>query len=246
MIQIEQLTKTYSREQKEDLTALRQVSFQIGDGEIFGIIGMSGAGKSTLLRCLTLLETPDGGRICFDGEDTAKLHGQQLLNVRRKMGVVFQGYHLLMQKTVRQNISFPLILAHSATDRMRTRTEELLELVDLKDKGDAYPAQLSGGQKQRVALARALANDPRVLFCDEPTSALDALNSRAALQLLQEINQRLGVTIVIVTHDLSIIRAVCHKVAILDDGCLAEWGDADTVLNHPVSGIGKLLLNTTD
>lgn len=245
MIQIEQLTKTYSREQKEDLTALRQVSFQIGDGEIFGIIGMSGAGKSTLLRCLTLLEIPDGGRICFDGEDTAKLHGQQLLNVRRKMGVVFQGYHLLMQKTVRQNISFPLILAHSATDRMRTRTEELLELVDLKDKGDAYPAQLSGGQKQRVALARALANDPRVLFCDEPTSSLDALNSRAALQLLQEINQRLGVTIVIVTHDLSIIRAVCHKVAILDDGCLVEWGDADIVLHHPASEIGKLLLNTT-
>ena len=241
MIQIENLTKVFHSAAGE-VTALRQVSFEIEDGDVFGIIGMSGAGKSTLLRCLSMLERPTSGRVLLDGVDLASLKGKQLLAARRQMGVVFQGYHLLMQKSVRQNIAFPLRLAGVSRAERNAKVERLLELVGLSDKADAYPAQLSGGQRQRVAIARALATDPQVLLCDEPTSALDPLTTRQVLELLREVNRRLGVTIVVITHEIAVVREICNKVAVIDAAQFAEGGRTDEIFAQPRSNITRLLL----
>ena len=190
MIIIEHLTKIFS-EGKTQVTALEDVSLTVNDGDIFGIIGMSGAGKSTLLRCLSMLETPTSGKVLLSGVDTKTLRGRALIDARRNMGVVFQGYNLLMQKNVRDNVAFPLMLAKMPAAEQAARVAELLQIVGLSDKADAYPSQLSGGQKQRVAIARALATKPEMLLCDEPTSALDSFTTKAVLALLREINKTL-------------------------------------------------------
>ena len=243
MIQIENLTKVFKSGGGE-VTALNNVSFTIEDGDIFGIIGMSGAGKSTLLRCLSMLERPTGGRILQDGADLAALRGKALIEAHRRTGVVFQGYNLLMQKSVRQNVAFPLRLAGAKKAQIAPRVDELLDLVGLADKADAYPAQLSGGQRQRVAIARALATSPEVLLCDEPTSALDPLTTKQVLALLRDINRKLGVTIVIITHEINVVRAICNKVAVIDAAQFAEGGRTDEIFDRPKSSITRLLLGT--
>ena len=220
------------------------MSLRVEDGDIFGIIGMSGAGKSTLLRCLSMLEKPTSGKIVLDGSDLAALNGAQLRAERRKMGIVFQGYNLLMQKTVAENVAFPLKLEKGfGKAAVAARVDELLELVGLADKAKAYPAQLSGGQKQRVAIARALATKPEILLCDEPTSALDPLTTKAMLGLLADINRKLGVTILIITHELSVVRRICGRVAVIGDGRVAESGTVDEVFQNPRSQVAKLLLS---
>lgn len=243
MIEIQHLTKVFGTG-ADRVTALEEVSLRVEDGDIFGIIGMSGAGKSTLLRCLSMLEKPTSGQIVLDGSDLAAMNGAQLRAERRKMGVVFQGYNLLMQKTVAENVAFPLKLEKGFDKAaVAARVDELLELVGLADKAGAYPAQLSGGQKQRVAIARALATKPEILLCDEPTSALDPLTTKAMLALLADINRKLGVTILIITHELSVVRRICGRVAVICDGRVAETGTVSQVFENPRSEVTRLLLS---
>ena len=246
MIRIEHLTKIFNQGTPDECTALSDVSFTIEDGDIFGIIGMSGAGKSTLLRCLSLLEHPTSGRIIQDGVDISTLRGHALLEAHRKTGVVFQGYNLLMQKTVFENVAFPLRLVRKKKAELTARVNERLELVGLSDKAGWYPAQLSGGQKQRVAIARALASDPEVLLCDEPTSALDSLTTNQMLSLLRDINAKLGITIIIITHAISVVKRVCNKVAVIDSSQFAEGGDTKSIFQHPQSNITRLLLSEAE
>ncbi|GKI15878.1 hypothetical protein CE91St44_23630 [Oscillospiraceae bacterium] len=241
MIEIKNLSKTFPVK-TGDVAALTGVSATIADGDIFGIIGMSGAGKSTLLRCLCLLEQPSGGQILLDGQDLAHLSGAALRTARRKMGVVFQGYNLLMQKTVAENVAFPLKLAKHDKAQVAARVAELLELVGLADRAASYPSQLSGGQKQRVALARALASRPEVLLCDEPTSALDPLTTKSVLELLKSINKKLGVTIIIITHELSVVRTICNRMVVIDNGGVVEQGFTREIFENPQSSVARLLL----
>ena len=229
MITISHLTKIFEGKGPR-VTALEDVNLEIGKGDIYGIIGMSGAGKSTLLRCLTLLERPTSGQIMLAGQDIASLSGAQLRAARRGMGVVFQGYNLLMQKTVAENVAFPL------------RLEKGYDKAAVQARVGAYPAQLSGGQKQRVAIARALATQPEMLLCDEPTSALDPLTTKSMLALLTDINKKLGVTIIIITHELSVVQAICSHVAVISEGRLAESGAVADVFGSPRSAVTKLLL----
>lgn len=204
---------------------------------------MSGAGKSTLLRCIAMLETPSSGSIEIDGRDIFSLKGKELLDLKKSLGVVFQGYNLLMQRSIRQNIAFPLELIKMPKDQIAKRVDELLCLVGLSDKAEEYPSQLSGGQRQRVAIARALASNPKVLLCDEPTSALDPLTTRSILKLLREINRTLGVTIVIITHEIGVVRSICNKVAVIDAGEIAESGLTKEVFAAPQSQAAKQLLD---
>lgn len=204
---------------------------------------MSGAGKSTLLRCIAMLETPSSGSIEIDGRDIFSLKGKELLDLKKSLGVVFQGYNLLMQRSIRQNIAFPLELIKMPKDQIAKRVDELLCLVGLSDKAEEYPSQLSGGQRQRVAIARALASNPKVLLCDEPTSALDPLTTRSILKLLREINHTLGVTIVIITHEIGVVRSICNKVAVIDAGEIAESGLTKEVFAAPRSQAAKQLLD---
>lgn len=241
MIQIENLTKVFQGGSSE-VTALQDINLTIDTGDIFGIIGMSGAGKSTLLRCLCTLEQPTSGRVLLDGTDLSTLGKKALLETRRRMGVVFQGYNLLMQRTVRQNVAFPLRMAGEAKEETDKRVDALLALVGLTDKAQNYPSQLSGGQKQRVAIARALATKPEVLFCDEPTSALDSLTTQSVLELLRDINQKLGVTIVIITHEIAVVKSICNKVAVIDASCFVEWGETERIFERPASAITRQLL----
>lgn len=241
MIQIENLSKSFA-DKSGEVVALQEVNLTIDSGDVFGIIGMSGAGKSTLLRCLSTLDTPTSGRVLLGGADLSALSGRQLIETRRRMGVVFQGYNLLMQRTVRKNVAFPLDLAGKSKQEALARADELLALVGLREKADSYPAQLSGGQKQRVAIARALATSPEVLFCDEPTSALDSLTTKSVLELLREINRKLGVTIVIITHEIAVVKAICNKVAVIDASRFVEWGETKQIFEHPKSDITRLLL----
>ncbi len=241
MFEIKNLTKTFFT-RNGAVVALNDVSTAIHTGDIFGIMGMSGAGKSTLLRCLCLLEEPTKGQILLDGKDLAHLSGGELLAARRQMGVVFQGYNLLMQKTVAQNIAFPLLLEQRPGPEVNQRVNELLSLVGLGDRADSYPSQLSGGQKQRVALARALATNPKILLCDEPTSALDPLTTKSVLELLQDINRKLGVTIIIITHEIGVVRSICNRMVVIDNGRFVEQGDTKTIFEHPQSDTARLLL----
>lgn len=242
MIEIKQLNKIF-KDQTGEVAALRDVNLTVAAGDIFGIIGMSGAGKSTLLRCLAMLEAPTSGQILLEGVNLATLTGAAKRRMHQKMGVVFQGYNLLMQKNVEQNIAFPLKISGDYTkEQIRERVQELLKLVSLQDRAKAYPSQLSGGQKQRVALARALATKPKVLLCDEPTSALDSLTTKSVLKLLKDINRQLGVTILIITHEIGIVKSICNRVAVIDASEFVEVGDKREIFENPKSDITRLLL----
>ena len=240
MIHVKNLTKIFRA--GEEVVALENIDLLVDSGDIFGIIGMSGAGKSTLLRCIALLEKPTSGSVEIDGRDLSSLRGKELIELRKSVGVIFQGYNLLMQRTVRRNVAFPLELNRRPKEEIRARVDELLDLVGLSDKADAYPSQLSGGQKQRVAIARALANQPSVLLCDEPTSALDPLTTRSILDLLVDINRKLGVTIIIITHEIGVVRAICHKVAVINNGTFVEQGDTQAIFDRPQSEVTRMLL----
>lgn len=241
MIRIKNLSKTFDKSCNVD--ALKNVNLSIEAGDVCGVIGMSGAGKSTLLRCIAMLETPSSGSIEIDGKGIFSLKGKGLLDLKKSLGVVFQGYNLLMQRSIRQNIAFPLELIKMPKDQIAKRVDELLCLVGLSDKAEEYPSQLSGGQRQRVAIARALASNPKVLLCDEPTSALDPLTTRSILKLLREINHTLGVTIVIITHEIGVVRSICNKVAVIDAGEIAESGLTKEVFAAPQSQAAKQLLD---
>lgn len=241
MIEVSNLSKIYQTP-KGNVNALLDVNLHVEKRDIFGIIGMSGAGKSTLIRCIGLLEEPTEGNIFIDGVDMTTLKGKEKLKLRRQIGTIFQGYNLLMQRTVAGNLSFPMELAGIPKEKRQEKIDSLLKLVGLQERADAYPAQLSGGQKQRVAIARALTCDPKVLLCDEPTSALDSLTTRSILKLLKEINQELGVTVVIITHEIGVVRAICNKVAVIDSNRIIEQGNAQEVLENPKSDITRSLI----
>ena len=241
IIEIQNLSKTFGVGEGQ-VAALDGVSLSVEKGEIFGIIGLSGAGKSTLVRCINLLERPDAGQVLFHGEDLMGLKEKQLRQQRRKISMIFQSFNLLDQRTSLDNICFPLELAGVSKKEARKRAMELLEMVGLPDKKEAYPVQLSGGQKQRIAIARALASNPEVLLCDEATSALDPQTTRDVLRLIQDINKRLGITVIIITHDMSVIEEICGRVAILNHGKVAEIGTVESVFSSPKSEAGRKLV----
>ena len=241
IIEIWDLHKTFGTGQ-EQVAALDGVSISVDKGEIFGIIGLSGAGKSTLVRCINLLEKPDAGKVLFHGQDLMTMKEKQLRAQRKKISMIFQSFNLLDQRTSLDNICFPLELAGVSRSTARKRAMELLELVGLPDKAKAYPSQLSGGQKQRIAIARALASDPEVLLCDEATSALDPQTTRDVLRLIRDINDRLGITVIIITHDMSVIEEICGRVAILNHGKVAEIDTVESVFSQPQSEAGRKLV----
>ncbi len=224
-----------------EVHALTNINLSIEKGDIYGIIGMSGAGKSTLIRCLNRLDTPTDGQIFIDGENILAMTNDQLRQTRRRMAMIFQQFNLLMQKSVARNVRYPLEIAGVPKKQANERVMELLRIVGLEDKAYAFPAQLSGGQKQRVAIARALASDPEMLLCDEATSALDPMTTQSILALLQKINKELGITVVLITHEMAVIRQICNKVAILDGGHLVEQGTVDDVFLHTKSAAGRRL-----
>ena len=245
MIELIDLSKTYSAA-SGDVEALRDINLTIRDGEIFGIIGLSGAGKSTLVRCINLLERPSSGRVVIDGKDLTALPRAELLQMRRKISMIFQGFNLLEQRSVLRNVTFPLEISGVGRRAAQAKARELLQVVGLEDKADAYPAQLSGGQKQRVAIARALATDPRYLLCDEATSALDPNTTRSILELLRRINRELGVTIVVITHEMKVIDQICDRVAVIDQSRIAEMGRVADVFTSPRSEIARELILPQD
>ncbi|MBO5501064.1 MAG: ATP-binding cassette domain-containing protein, partial [Clostridia bacterium] len=239
-IQIKNLCKVYQIPGGE-VHALQNINLTIEKGDIYGIIGMSGAGKSTLIRCLNRLDTPTEGQVLIDDLNVLAMTKKELLQTRRRMAMIFQQFNLQMQKTVARNVRYPLEIAGVPKKEADARVMELLRIVGLEEKAKAYPAQLSGGQKQRVAIARALAGDPEMLLCDEATSALDPMTTQSTLALLQKINQEMGITVVLITHEMAVIRQICNKVAILDGGKLAEEGSVDDVFMHTKSAAGRRL-----
>ena len=241
MIELKHITKRFPTAEGA-FTALNDVSLTIGDGDIFGIVGMSGAGKSTLVRCLNLLERPSEGQVIIDGEDLCAMSQKELTLRRRSISMIFQHFNLLMQRTCLDNICFPMEIAGKKGPEVKKRARELLDIVGLPDKADAYPAQLSGGQKQRIAIARALASDPKILLCDEATSALDPKTTRDILRLIQDINRRLGITVVIITHEMGVIEEICSHVAILDHGVLQETGTVEETFSNPKTEAGRRLV----
>lgn len=241
MIEIRNLAKTYHGAEG-DFTAVKNINLTINDGDIFGIIGLSGAGKSTLVRCINLLEVPTEGDVLVDGKSMLSLSRRELLAARQKIGMIFQGFNLLSQRTALDNITFPLEIAGVKRAQAVKRARELLDMGGLADKERSYPSQLSGGQKQRVAIARALATEPHVLLCDEATSALDPTTTVQILDLLREINQRLGVTIVVITHEMRVIEKICNRVAVIDASEIAEEGLVSEVFLRPKSAIARRLI----
>ena len=245
MIEIKHLNKTY-RTADKDIVALEDINLTINDGEIFGIIGLSGAGKSTLVRCINLLERPSSGQVLVDGKDLTSLPRKELLLLRRSIGMIFQSFNLLEQRNVLKNVCFPLEIAGVDRRAAEKKARELLQVVGLADRADSYPSQLSGGQKQRVAIARALATDPRYILCDEATSALDPNTTRAILDLLRQINRDLGVTIVVITHEMKVIDQICDRVAVIDRSRIAEEGRVSEVFTSPQSQIARDLIIPRD
>ena len=241
MIEIKNLCKTYSLTDGS-VEALKDVSLSIPDGDVFGIIGMSGGGKSTLVRCINMLERPTAGSVVIDGKDLTKMTEKELRAERQSITMIFQGFNLLMQKNCLRNVCFPLELAGVKKAEATKKAQSLLELVGLGDKASAYPAQLSGGQQQRVAIARALATNPKVLLCDEATSALDPKTTNAILELIREINQKLGITVIIITHQMSVVESTCRHVAILEEGQVVEQGEVSAVFSHPKSEAARRLV----
>ena len=241
-ILIQNVSKTFTTKDGT-VQALKNVTLSIESGDIYGIIGMSGAGKSTLVRCMNFLEVPSEGSVLIDGKSLSEFSPKELRKEREKIGMIFQHFNLLMQKNVLENICFPLYIQGKKKTEARARAMELLEIVGLADKAKAYPAQLSGGQKQRVAIARALASDPQILLCDEATSALDPQTTSSILELLQDINQKFGITIVIITHQMSVVREICTHVAIMKEGEVKEQGLVEEIFSHPKSQVAKELIS---
>ena len=241
MIEIQHVSKHFNTAEGT-VQALNDVSISIPDGDIFGIIGMSGAGKSTLVRCINMLERPESGKVIIDGVDMGALSPAELRKARRGITMVFQGFNLLMQRSCLKNVCFPLELAGWSKADARRRAQELLDTVGLGDKARAYPAQLSGGQQQRVAIARALATDPKVLLCDEATSALDPNTTNSILELVRSINEKTGITVVIITHQMSVVESTCRHLAILDGGCVVEQGEVTEVFSAPKSAAARRLV----
>ena len=238
ILSIKDLEKIYSSK-KNQVKALENINLDVYEGEIFGVIGLSGAGKSTLVRCMNFLERPTKGTVIFDGKDLASLTKKELLTARQSMGMIFQQFNLLMQRNAMDNICFPLEIIGMNKKDARKRAVELLEIVGLSDKANAYPAQLSGGQKQRVAIARALASNPRVLLCDEATSALDPATTHSILELLKQINRDFNLTVVVITHEMSVIEEICHRIAIIDNSRIAEMGNVIDIFTNPQTQIAK-------
>ena len=241
MIELKHLSKTFETAGGR-VDALKDVSLTIPDGDVYGIIGMSGAGKSTLVRCINMLERPTAGSVVIDGKDLTKMTEKELRAERQSITMIFQGFNLLMQKNCLRNVCFPLELAGVKKAEATKKAQLLLELVGLGDKASAYPAQLSGGQQQRVAIARALATNPKVLLCDEATSALDPKTTNAILELIREINQKLGITVIIITHQMSVVESTCRHVAILEEGQVVEQGEVSAVFSHPKSEAARRLV----
>lgn len=241
IIEVRDLSKTFVTKDGT-VKALEGINFSVEAGDIYGIIGMSGAGKSTLVRCLNYLEVPTSGSVKIEGKDLSTLSEKDLRSLRSSIAMIFQGFNLLMQKSVIDNVMFPLQLAHMQKDEARQKARELLATVGLAEKEKAYPAQLSGGQKQRVAIARALASNPKILLCDEATSALDPQTTNSILQLLKKINRDTGITIVIITHQMSVVREICHHVAIVEKGHIVENGAVEEIFTHPKSHAAKMLI----
>lgn len=240
MIEIKNVSRTFYTSGGK-VEALKNVSLEIPDGDVFGVIGMSGAGKSTLVRCLNRLERPDSGSIIIDGCDITKLSERQLRKERRNIAMIFQSFNLLMQRNCLNNVCFPMELAGMKRAQAKKRALELLETVGLKDKALSYPAQLSGGQQQRVAIARALATDPKILLCDEATSALDPTTTNSILDLIRDINKKLKITVVIITHQMSVVESICKHVAVMEGGEVVESGEVSSVVSRPRSAAARKL-----
>lgn len=238
---IKDVSKTYETKDGE-VQALKDVNLEIEQGDIYGIIGMSGAGKSTLVRCMNFLEEPTKGQVIIKGKTLSELSKKELRKQRESIAMIFQHFNLLMQKSVIDNVCFPLFIQGKKKKEAKKRAMELLEIVGLQDKAKSYPSQLSGGQKQRVAIARALASNPQILLCDEATSALDPQTTAAILELLKNINERFGITIVIITHQMSVVREICSHVAIMKNGLVEEKGKVSEIFNHPKSQVAKELI----
>ena len=241
MIELRNLSKSFVTADGP-VEALRHVNLTVNDGDIYGIIGMSGAGKSTLVRCINMLERPTEGNVLLDGQDLGALSKKEMQQVRRKVTMIFQSFNLLMQRTCLQNVMFPLKLAHAPKAQAEARAKELLATVGLPDKANVYPAQLSGGQQQRVAIARALATEPQVLLCDEATSALDPKTTQSILELIRQINRDTGITVIVITHQMSVVQEICNRVAILEHGTVVEEGDVSQVFSRPKAAATRALV----
>jgi D-methionine transport system ATP-binding protein len=238
MIELKNVTKTFNKKNSQ-VTALSNISLIVPQGRILGVVGASGAGKSTLIRCVNLLEKPTRGEVIVNGQNLTNLSAAQLAKARRQIGMIFQHFNLLSSRTVAENIAFPLELDKTPKTVINDRVNELLKLVGLEEKANEYPANLSGGQKQRVAIARTLASNPTVLLCDEATSALDPATTRAILALLKDINQRFNITILLITHEMNVVKAICNEVAIISDGKLIERGSVSEVFSYPETALAK-------
>lgn len=244
MIKLSHLNKTYHHKGQR-IVALKDVSLHVASGEIYGVVGQSGAGKSTLIRCVNLLERPDSGTVTVAGKTLTDMKPAELLRARHKMGMIFQHFNLLSGRNVFDNIALPLELTGTDKTRIKEKVRPLLALTGLEDKASHYPAQLSGGQKQRVAIARALAGEPQVLLSDEATSALDPKTTEDILKLLRDINEKLGLTILMITHEMEVVKQICHKVALIEGGQLVETADVDTFFTAPASTLGKQFVSQT-
>lgn len=243
MITLQNVSKTFQGK-NVDVHAVNNVTLDIQDKEIFGIIGFSGAGKSTLVRCINLLERPSSGAVLLNGNDLMKMKEKELREERKKIGMIFQHFNLMSNRSVAQNIAFPLKHAKLSKEALQNKIQSLLELVDLADKRNAYPSQLSGGQKQRVAIARALANDPEVLLCDEATSALDPQTTKSILKLLKTVNEKLGITIVLITHEMAVIKEICDRVAVMENGYVVEAGDILDIFARPQAEVTRSFIES--
>ncbi|MEI7186939.1 methionine ABC transporter ATP-binding protein MetN [Dickeya dianthicola] len=244
MIELINITKVFQQKGRA-VTALDDVTLRVLAGQIYGVIGASGAGKSTLIRCVNLLERPTQGKVLIDGKDLMGLSESQLTRTRRQVGMIFQHFNLLSSRTVFGNVALPLELDNTPASEIKQRVHQLLDLVGLSDKHDAYPANLSGGQKQRVAIARALASNPKVLLCDEATSALDPATTRSILELLKDINRRLGLTILLITHEMDVVKRICDQVAVISDGKLIEQDTVSEVFSHPKTPLAQKFIQST-
>lgn len=244
MIKLNNITKIFTLPDKK-LTALDNVSLHVPKGQICGVIGASGAGKSTLIRCVNLLERPTHGAVIIDDVDLTQLSDTELVKTRRQIGMIFQHFNLLTSRTVFENVALPLELENKSKAEIQEKTTALLALVGLNDKHNVYPANLSGGQKQRVAIARALASDPKVLLCDEATSALDPATTQSILKLLKEINRTLGITILLITHEMEVVKRICDQVAVIDKGRLIEQGTVSEIFSNPKTELAQEFISST-